>query len=77
MINRGGRGGCVCGIVEELNEQQRNCVTRTFVVAGAFDGRVRGQHRKRVKEMTAKVENLDFKKCLKKYLKFVQLGIDE
>jgi hypothetical protein len=55
---------------------QREIVTRTFAMACALDGRVRRQHRKTLKKLTEKVNNLDFKQCLRKYLKFVQLGID-
>ncbi len=70
------RRGCLLEIADELSEQQRELVTRTFAMACALDGRVRRQHRKTLKQLTSRVEGLDFKECLKKYLKFVQLGIE-
>jgi hypothetical protein len=69
--------GCLLELVDELDEVQREHVTRTFAMACALDGRVRRQHRKTLKKLTEKVNNLDFKKCLTKYMKFVQLGIDD
>ena len=71
------RRGCLLEIADELDEVQREIVTRTFAMACALDGRVRRQHRKTLKKLTEKVNNLDFKQCLRKYLKFVQLGIDD
>lgn len=71
------RRGPLLEIAEQLDSEQIELVTRTFAMACALDGRVRGRHRKTLKKLISLCDNSQLNYCLKKYLRFVQEGVDD